>query len=155
MAKETTVNPIWGLTVLALGYTVILGPLILYYVPTGRNGVFYYFCNSTDGQRHPFLATAEGLSEVPITSSSEVTLIIHGFSESTHRPWIHRLTKALIARGEGNHVVLVVDYWDLHSLNYLTMRHNARVVADLLANLIDRLVGENEMDLSHTHVVGF
>ncbi|XP_037786309.1 endothelial lipase-like [Penaeus monodon] len=155
MAKEYKVNPSCALAVLALGYAIILGPLLLYYIPTGRNGVFYYFCNSTDGDRNPFIPTAEGLSVVPISSSSDVTLIIHGFSESSHRPWIHRLTKALIARGEGNHVVLVVDYWDLHSLNYLVMRQNARIVADLIASLIDGLVRENDHSLARTHVVGF
>ncbi|XP_042217724.1 lipase member H-like isoform X2 [Homarus americanus] len=107
------------------------------------------------GEKHEFWSTDEGVVDLPITNHTHLTLIIHGFSESSHRPWIRRLSDALLSVGKEERVVVVVDYWDLHTINYLQMRHNARQVASLIAHLIDTLVVHKSLQLAHTHVIGF
>ncbi|KAK8720273.1 hypothetical protein OTU49_013453, partial [Cherax quadricarinatus] len=62
---------------------------------------------------------------------------------------------ALLVDGAEETVVVVVDYWDMLSLIYSHMRQNARLVATLVAAIIDNLVTHNNMKLNQTHLIGF
>nr|XP_045622273.1 lipase member H-like isoform X2 [Procambarus clarkii] len=150
------VNTSQVVTFLVVIHLVIVVPLALHYIPSGRNGIFYYYYNRTEGESYALWPQEAEMGRLPITAATHAIFIIHGFSESSHRPWIKRLTHALLAaRVEEERVVVVVDYWDFHSLIYPRVRKNASKVASLVAQLIDTLVIHNNLQLAKTHLIGF
>ncbi|XP_068241476.1 lipase member H-like [Palaemon carinicauda] len=142
--------------VVMLIYSVTVVPLIFYYIPTGQKGVFfYYLTNKTTLDWNEFTPSIEDLSNIPLTSETRLTFIVHGFSESSHRPWIHRLAQATLSREDSHNIVMVVDYWDLHRAEYFWMRSNSHYVARIISGIIDNLVLHNNLQLSNTHLIGF
>lgn len=139
-----------------LTYSMFIVPLIFYYIPTGQKGVFfYYLTNKTSLDWNEFTPSIDDLSSIPLTSETRLTFIVHGFSESSHRPWIHRLAQATLSREDSHNIVMVIDYWDLHRAEYFWMRSNTHFVARQIAIILDNLVLHNNLKLSNTHLIGF
>lgn len=137
-------------------HAIFILPFFVYYTPSGHRGVFfYYLTNKTSLDWHEFQRTTEGISKIPVTSETTLTFIIHGFSESSYRNWIKRLSQAILAREDGHNIVLVVDYWDFHRIEYYWMGYNAFFVSKQIVDVIDKLVIHNNLQLSRTHLIGF
>lgn len=122
--------------------------------PTGRMGVLFYYCTSSHQDRKEMNATKESLASLPVSPSTPVTFVIHGFTESSIRSWVISLTDALLAH-DSKSVVILVDYWDLTTISRPYMMGNVRHIAGITAHLIDLLVEEKGVRLANVHVIGF
>ncbi|XP_063604446.1 hepatic triacylglycerol lipase-like [Penaeus indicus] len=132
---------------------IIIVKLYPYY-PSGRVGVIFYSCTRDSQNREEFKATVEGVAPLEISPSTPVTVIVHGYTESSFRSWIIDLTNALLAF-EPRSVVILVDYWDLTTLSRPYMAENVRLVANQTAALLDLLTEEKGIRLSEVHLIGF
>ncbi|XP_042878967.1 lipoprotein lipase-like [Penaeus japonicus] len=124
------------------------------YYPSGRVGVVFYSCTKESQNREEFKATIEGVASLKIGPSTPVTVIVHGYTESSFRSWIIDLTNALLTI-EPSSVVILVDYWDLTTLSRPYMAENVRLIANQTAALLDLLTQEKELRLSKVHLIGF
>lgn len=122
--------------------------------PSGHTGVLFFFSTSSHEDRKEFKATKEGMELLPVSSSTPVFIIIHGYTESSIRPWVINLTNAMLDH-DAVCVVILVDYWDMTTISRPYMMINVRHIATVTASMIDLLVLEKGVRLSNTHVLGF
>ncbi|KAK4299166.1 hypothetical protein Pmani_028543 [Petrolisthes manimaculis] len=122
--------------------------------PSGRLGVLFYFTASSHDERQEFQATKEGIMTLALDASTPINVIIHGYTESSIRPWVVNLTNALLSRDPSS-VVMLVDYYDLTTISRPYMMENARNIAQSTAHLLDLLVKNQGIKLSNIHIMGF
>ncbi|KAG7171283.1 Phospholipase A1 member A-like, partial [Homarus americanus] len=65
--------------------------------PSGRVGVLFYYSTSLHEDRKEFKATKESIAALPVTPSTPVSIIIHGYTESSLRSWVVDLTDGMDA----------------------------------------------------------
>ncbi|XP_042217719.1 lipase member H-like isoform X3 [Homarus americanus] len=122
--------------------------------PSGRVGVLFYYSTSLHEDRKEFKATKESIAALPVTPSTPVSIIIHGYTESSLRSWVVDLTDALLSH-DLKSVVILVDYWDLVTISRPYMMINVRHIADITARMIDMLAEEKSVELTNIHIMGF
>lgn len=132
---------------------IIIVKLYPYY-PSGRVGVVFYSCTKDSHSREEFKATIEGVAPLEISPSTPVTVIVHGYTESSFRSWIIDLTNALLIF-EPRSFIILVDYWDLTTLSRPYMAENVRHIANQTAALLDLLNEQKGISLSEVHLIGF
>ncbi|XP_037786437.1 uncharacterized protein LOC119582293 [Penaeus monodon] len=121
------------------------------YYPSGRVGVIFYSCTKDSQNREEFKATVEGIAPLEISPSTPVTIIVHGYTESSFRSWVIDLTNALLTF-EPRGVVILVDYWDLTTLSRPYMAENVRLIANLVVN--EDTSEENPMSMVVLPILG-
>ncbi|XP_045622276.2 lipase member H [Procambarus clarkii] len=139
-------------TVVALLAVVVVKVYPSY--PSGKVGVLFYYSTSVHEDRKEFRATEEGVALLPVGPHTPIFIVIHGYTESSIRPWVVSLTNALLAH-DTKSVVILVDYWDLLTISRPYMMINVRNIANITASMIDLLVVEKGVKLTNIHVMGF
>merc|ERR1719341_279679 len=116
-------------------------------LPTGKKGVKFYYITSTNARPRELTSR----DSVPISSSTKVTVIIHGFLESHEAKWITALSKALLNPEYGSdQVIILVDYWDM----MLLPRVQARIdIGKDTAQLLDYFALHKNLNLSQCHLM--
>ncbi|XP_045138512.1 endothelial lipase-like isoform X1 [Portunus trituberculatus] len=122
--------------------------------PTGKLGVLFYYCTSSHEDRREVKATSAGVAGLPLSPDTQISIIIHGYTESSFRMWVLNLTDVLLVAEPGS-LVILVDYWDLVTISRPYMMANTRQIANTTAQFIDLLVEERGVRLGKIHVIGF
>ncbi|MPC12132.1 hypothetical protein E2C01_004811 [Portunus trituberculatus] len=126
--------------------------------PTGKLGVLFYYCTSSHEDRREVKATSAGVAGLPLSPDTQISIIIHGYTESSFRMWVLNLTDeyllcynsimdssysyTVLLVAEPGSLVILVDYWDLVTISRPYMMANTRQIANTTAQFIDLLVEE-------------
>ncbi|CAL4168526.1 unnamed protein product, partial [Meganyctiphanes norvegica] len=136
--------------ILIISTTVIAALIQLWMIfPTGKKGIRFYYQTSNNTSRQELTSR----DAAPISSSTNVTVIIHGFLESSKSEWIKTLTTALLNPEYGSdQVIILVDYWDVMFAPRLQLRS---YIAKETADLLDYFALHKQLNLSQSHLIGF
>ncbi|CAH0382132.1 unnamed protein product [Bemisia tabaci] len=87
-----------------------------------------------------------------LVPTHRIYFIAHGFLESGDRPWIKKLTKALLHKGDVN--VITVDWGSGSMPPYAQAVANIRLVGRITAHLIQTMRKELGVRVEYCHIIG-
>ncbi|XP_059098769.1 pancreatic triacylglycerol lipase-like isoform X2 [Tigriopus californicus] len=117
------------------------------------NTQFHLYTKNAPGESFPLnISDHSSISEAGFDPSKPTKVIIHGFIDTGHVPWVKELVLALLKMGDFN--VIAVDWGGGSAVMYSQAAANTRLVGLEVAFVIEYLIANHGAHVEDFHLIG-